>query len=100
MLVVAQNDMTVIRPMIYLFGENGHSSRILTSLFYMYQSVGFEVDNLSSSSKKKKHIHTPKKIPTHHGTHDSFSEVDHPYKTPFIPQKLKDMVTKRDIWNG
>ena len=63
MLVVAQNDMTVIRPMIYLLGENGHSSRILTSLFYMYQSVGFEVDNLSSSSKKKNTYTHQRKYP-------------------------------------
>jgi len=47
--------------------------------------------------QRKKHIHNPRKIPAHHGTHGSFSEVDHPYKTPFIPQKLKAMVTELDI---
>ena len=61
----------------------------------MYQSVGFEFYNLSSSSKKE-NTYT-KKIPTHHGRQGSFSEVDHPHKTPFIPQKLKAMVTKLDI---
>ena len=52
MLVVAQNEM-LIRPMIHLFGESGHRPRIWTCLFYMYQSVGFEFYNLSSSSKKE-----------------------------------------------
>lgn len=52
MLVVAQND-TLIRPMIHLVGDSGHRSKIWTCLFYMYQSVGFEFDNLSSSSKKE-----------------------------------------------
>ena len=56
----------------------------------MYQSVGFEFDNMPSRSKKKK-------THTHHGKHGSFSEVDHPHKTPFIPQKLKAMVTKLDF---
>ena len=94
MLVVAQNEM-LIRPMIHLFGGSGHRPRIWTCLFYMYQSVGFEFYNLSSSSKKE-NTYT-KKIPTHHGRQGSFSEVDHLHKTPFIPQKLKAMVTKPDM---
>lgn len=89
MLAVAQNDM-LIRPMIYLFDENGHSSRILTSLFYMYQSVGFEFDNTSFSSKKKNTYTHQRKYPHIMADMAVFQKLTK-------RQKLKAILTKLDI---
>ena len=100
MLVVAQND-TLIRPMIHLF-PGIYSVKVATGLeFGHVYFTCTKVWDLSLTTchlvqRKKIHTHT-KKIPTHRGRQGSFSEVDHPHKTPFIPQKLKAMVTKLDI---
>lgn len=95
MLVVAQNDM-LIRPMIHLLGESGHRSRVGQVYFRCTKVWDLSLTTCHLVQRKKTHTHT-KKIPTHHGRQGSFSEVDHPHKTPFIPQKLKAMVTKLDI---